>query len=134
MPPQDTRRSHILIMDDEEFILDVAGQILDHFGYDVSVATKGEEALEQVREGLESGRRIDLVILDLTIPDGMGAAETIAPLLNLDPQIKTLVSSGLMDDPLILDYKKNGFSGTIAKPYEMEEMQEVIRQALLDKT
>ena len=133
MPPRDSDRSHILIMDDEEFIRDVAGQIMDHFGYRVSLASKGEEALEKVSHGLESGERIDLVILDLTIPDGMGARETIAPLLALDPEIKTLISSGLMDDPLIQNYEKNGFSGTIAKPYEMEEMEETIRKTLQDK-
>jgi CheY-like chemotaxis protein len=120
----------VLIMDDEESILDVTSEILRVFGYDVGVATTGEEALEKYRDAMEEGRRYDLVIMDLTVPMGMGGGEAIKELLKIDPSVKAIVSTGLVDEPLVQSYRDYGFVDILPKPYRMQDLERIVRTAL----
>ena len=122
--------ARVLIMDDEESILDVTSEILRVFGYDVGVATTGEEAWEKYKTALEEGRRYDLVIMDLTVPLGMGGGEAIKELLKIDPSVKAIVSTGLVDEPLVQSYRDHGFVGILPKPYRMQDLERIVRTAL----
>ena len=115
----------ILVMDDEGSILDMVGDILGYHGYEVDFAYNGEEALSMYDKG-----KYDAVILDLTIPGGMGGKETMKALLKADPEVKAIVSSGYSSDPIMSDYKNHGFKDVIAKPYKIEELGEVVQRVI----
>ncbi len=123
----------ILVMDDEGVILMLLNRMLTGAGYEVVQTKNGAEAIQQYREAKESGKPIDAVILDLTVPGGMGGKETMVKLLEIDPKVKAIVSSGYANDPIMADYKKYGFSGVVTKPYDIKQMQETLRKVLAGK-
>jgi signal transduction histidine kinase/ActR/RegA family two-component response regulator len=116
----------ILVMDDEEIVRKLLGDALGFLGYQVSFAGDGAEALELFIKAQESGKAFDAVILDLTVPAGMGGKETIGKLLEIDPHVKAIVSSGYSEDPIMSEFKKYGFAGVIAKPYKVSELSRVL--------
>jgi two-component system, cell cycle sensor histidine kinase and response regulator CckA len=120
----------ILLMDDEHFIRDLAGEMLALLGYDVTLAKDGAQALELYETAMTSSNPFDLVIMDLTIPGGMGGSETIRLLRQLDPTVKAIVSSGYSNDPIMADYEKYGFSGVVAKPYSVNDLSETLTKVL----
>jgi signal transduction histidine kinase/CheY-like chemotaxis protein len=129
IPPQLTSegpRGRVLVMDDEEIIWDVAGQMLNHMGYETAFAINGDEAIRIYREAGQENRPFDAVILDLTIKGGMGGRETIIKLMEIDPQVKAFVSSGYSDDPVVTGYKAYGFTGVIVKPYNIQELGQAL--------
>jgi CheY-like chemotaxis protein len=109
-------------MDDEDIVRAVLAKILQRFGYEVTFAGDGMEAVEKYREAMETGQPFDAVIMDLTVTGGMGGREAIELLRLLDPGAKVIVSSGYSDDPVMADFKKYGFDGVIAKPFRAEEL------------
>jgi len=123
----------VLYMDDEEQVRDVAGQILEHLGYDVEFARDGAEAIELFRNGVASGTPYDLVVLDLTVPGGMGGREAMENIRAINPMVKAVVSSGYVNDALVRDYRKYGFSGVVAKPYSVEQFRKVIESVFNGK-
>ncbi|MEJ2098933.1 MAG: response regulator [Desulfobacterales bacterium] len=120
----------ILVMDDEEMIRKLAGELLSFLGYEVDFAINGREAVERYRKALNSNKPFDAVILDLTVKGGMGGKETIQKLLKIDPQVIGILSSGYCNDPEITDYGRYGFSGVVTKPYTMGELGEKLNQAI----
>ncbi len=124
-------QGRILVMDDEEIVLDVAQKILRHLGYEVYSAKEGREAVEMYRKARESGRPFDAVILDLTVPGGMGGKEAMEQLMKLDPAVKGIVSSGYSDDPVVADFKDYGFSGVISKPYQIPALSRTLHRVLV---
>jgi two-component system cell cycle sensor histidine kinase/response regulator CckA len=82
---------------------------------------------------MESGHPYDAVIIDLTIRGGMGGKEAIKKLIDIDPEIKAIVSSGYFNDPIMADYKAYGFTGVIPKPYEMEDLSELLNAIINEK-
>jgi two-component system cell cycle sensor histidine kinase/response regulator CckA len=120
----------ILIMDDEEIILDVVAAMLSKAGYSVASARDGRQMLDIYQKAQLNGEAFDVVILDLTIPGGMGGKEAIEHLLQLDPQAKALVSSGYSNDPVMADYASFGFQGSVAKPYRTEDLCSTVSQIL----
>ncbi|MCK5341338.1 MAG: response regulator, partial [Desulfobulbaceae bacterium] len=119
----------ILVMDDEDIVLEVAAQMVTELGYEPSIAKDGKETIILFQQAMEEQRPFDLVILDLTIPGGMGGKETIQRLLELDPRIKAMVSSGYSNDPVLAEYKTYGFCGIIEKPYNINELAKAIQNA-----
>lgn len=119
-------RGKILVMDDEEIIREIAGKMLSRIGYEVEVAIDGSEAIERYKIARESGHPFDAVILDLTIPGGMGGKEAVKRLLQIDPGVKAIVSSGYSDDPIMAESRRYGFRGCLAKPYKIQELSEVL--------
>jgi PAS domain S-box-containing protein len=120
----------ILLMDDEESILNTVGEILKCYGYQVALTTDGAGAIELYKQAQRLGEPFDAVIMDLTIPGGMGGQEVIAHLRDVDPKIKAIVSSGYSNDPIITDYERFGFVGVVSKPYQIDELNEVLRKVL----
>jgi len=123
----------ILLMDDEEIIRKVAKRMLEKLGYTVATTIDGEETIELYKSALVMGEPYDVVVLDLTIPGGMGGKETVKELKTLHPELKAIVSSGYSVDPIMSEYKKFGFAGIIAKPWKFEEFSKVIHSVLNDK-
>jgi signal transduction histidine kinase/FixJ family two-component response regulator len=119
----------VLIMDDEEVIRLVSGNMLDHMGFRVSLARNGEEAIEAYRKAMKKGEPFDVVILDLTVRGGMGGEETVAQLYGIDPGVKAIVSSGYPRDPVMRDFAKHGFSAALPKPYKIEELFDALQSA-----
>ncbi len=122
----------VLIMDDEEIVRDAAGSILQAAGYNVELARDGNQAIALYRNAFESGNPYDAVILDLTVPGGMGGREALSELLAIDSAVKAIVSSGYSHDPIMAHYREYGFVGVIAKPYKIREMSEIVKKVVSD--
>ncbi len=123
-------KGRILIMDDEEMVLDLLYSLLTEMGYEAVITSDGEKAIHIYKEAKEKGNSFDLVILDLTVPGGLGGKEVIKALKKIDPEVKAVVSSGYSNDPVMADYEKYGFKGVIVKPYVAEEMIRVLNSFL----
>lgn len=123
----------VLFMDDEESVRQTAGEMLTFLGYDVELAGDGAEAVRLYKEAFFSDSPFDIVITDLTVRGGMGGKQTVRELLNVDPGVKAIVSSGYSYDALLSEYKKHGFCGVVAKPYRLQELGEVLSRAIRDK-
>lgn len=134
-PRDGTLQGHgrVLVMDDEPLVRSVATQIMIRLGYEVVAVSDGGEAAECYRQARESGRPFDLVILDLTVPGGVGGIETLGLLRRLDPDVRAIVSSGYSSDPIMAEYSKYGFRGVVVKPYTVGEMGRMLREALADR-
>jgi PAS domain S-box-containing protein len=121
----------VMVMDDEESVRLIAGRMLKAMGITmVEPAINGEEAIDKYKTAREAGQLFDLVIMDLTIPCGMGGKETIKKLLEIDPGIKTIVSSGYTDESILARYKEYGFKAMVAKPFTLEQLYDAIAAAL----
>lgn len=120
----------ILIMDDEEAIRVALKKMLEHLGYSVLSARNGEEAIDLYRDALGNGGTVDAVILDLTIPGGMGGRDTVARLIELDSGIRAIASSGYSQDNAIARYREYGFRAFIPKPFRLEELSKTLHSVL----
>lgn len=123
-------KGKILIMDDEEEIRSLAAIMLARLGYEAVTASDGEEAIVRYRDAQSSTKPIDAVILDLTVPGGMGGQETVRRLLDIDRNVKAIVSSGYSESPIMSEFACHGFSGVMSKPYDVKQMSRVLRSIL----
>ena len=120
----------ILVMDDEELIRNVSTAMLRQLGYEAHAANDGEETITRYLQAKKDGQPFDLVIMDLTVPGGMGGKETIGHLRQLDPQVKAVVSSGYANDPIMANFNKYGFCGVAPKPFSLQELSELLQMIL----
>ena len=120
----------ILVMDDEDLILDVTVNRLTALGYTVETAKDGEKAVHRYSAAIQSGDPYDAVIMDLTIPGGMGGEETIEAIIEIDPDVRAIVSSGYSDNPIMSSYEQHGFKGVLLKPYKMHDLGSVLEELL----
>jgi len=123
-------KGRILFMDDQQSIRDMVGEMLADLGYEVACAREGDEAVELYEQARESEKPFDAVILDLTIPGGMGGEDAIKKLHEIDPEIKAIVSSGYSQDPIMSEYRQYGFSEVVAKPYGIKELSDVLHKVI----
>jgi two-component system cell cycle sensor histidine kinase/response regulator CckA len=123
----------VLVMDDEEIIRKMLNNMLSLAGYTVELSADGAEALKKYQQAKKAGDPFNAVIMDLTIPGGMGGKEAVQKLLEIDPQAKVIVSSGYATDPIMSEYKKYGFKAVIAKPYSVKQLQETLSGLLTVK-
>jgi PAS domain S-box-containing protein len=129
-PDETVKKARILLMDDEDMVLHVAGSMLTALGHEVISSRDGDECLHIYKEQFAAGTPPDLVIMDLTIPGGKGGRETMSELRLMNPQIKVVVSSGYSNDPIMASFTEYGFSAAIAKPYVMQDLSDVIGRTL----
>jgi PAS domain S-box-containing protein len=131
-PARDERRAggRVLFMDDDPDIRDLAGAILDLIGYDPTLTAEGTETLAEYQAARAAGQPYAAVILDLTIPGGMGGKETIRRLREIDPEVRAIVSSGYSNDAVIADFRAHGFRAMVAKPYRMEDLARALTTAI----
>ncbi|MHA1730314.1 MAG: PAS domain S-box protein [Promethearchaeota archaeon] len=123
-------RGRVLFMDDDAAIRTVWGKILTRLDYEVDFASEGLEMIKAYMEAKQDGKPFDLVVLDLTIPGGMGGKEAMDRLLKLDPGAKAIVASGHSMDPVMANYRDFGFKGVLAKPYTVEDVTRVFTEVL----
>jgi PAS domain S-box-containing protein len=127
-------RGCVLFMDDEAQVREVVHQMLEHLGWQVECAADGREAVERYHRALAAGRRFDVVVLDLTVPGGMGGREAVRQLRELDPELRAIVSSGYSNDTVLADYRSHGFFGMVAKPYRLDDLERVLSEAAADRS
>ena len=128
--PTPPAKRRILVMDDEEAICRIIGLMLTRLGFECECVGSGEAALERYAAAMRAGQPFSAVILDLTIPVGMGGAEAAERLRALDPQVCAIVSSGYSRDPYVVSYKEKGFRGVISKPFRLQDVESALREAL----
>lgn len=124
------KEGKVLVMDDEPGVRKIVGEMLSCLGYEADFAACGEEVLDMYQQAKESGFPFDAVILDLTIQNGLSSKETIARLLDMDPEAKVLVSSGYASDQVLTSFEPYGFRGIVTKPYGLDELDKAIKQVL----
>ena len=124
------RAARVLVMDDEEVIRNQSIEILVELGHTAEVVEKGQEALEKYQNAMTAGTPFDIVILDLTVRGGMGGLETIQKLLQIDPMVKAIVSSGYSDDAALSNYRELGFQAFLKKPYRVGDLQRILNSLL----
>lgn len=129
-PEEKGGNARIMIMDDEEMVRDIAKAILNHLGYEVILAGDGKEALTLYQRGCDQNKPVDLVIMDLTIPGGMGGKEAVQELLVQDPSAKVIVSSGYSNDPIMANCQRYGFKATVVKPFQVNDLKKVVQEVL----
>jgi PAS domain S-box-containing protein len=118
----------ILIMDDEEAIRTMAARLFQRIGFEVEVASDGAEAVEKFRFAHERGRDFGAVVMDLTVPGGMGGCDALAGIREISPDVRAIVSSGYSGDAVMANYQAYGFRGMVAKPYALEDVTRVLRE------
>ena len=121
----------ILFMDDEKFVRKMAKDMLGLLGYKVVLAKDGSEMINLYTNAKESDNPFKAVIMDLSVPGGLGGKEAIKKLIHLDPKIKAVVSSGYATDPIMANFQDYGFSGVIVKPYKIQDLSEVLHKVLV---
>ncbi|HEY3489779.1 MAG TPA: PAS domain S-box protein [Candidatus Deferrimicrobiaceae bacterium] len=128
--PIPSRPRRVLIMDDEESVRKVAVEVLSTIGYETLGVADGAAAIEAYDRARQEGAAFDAVIMDLTIPGGIGGKEAVRKVLDLDPHARVIVSSGYSNDPVMADYRAFGFCGVIAKPYRIRELRELLARII----
>jgi PAS domain S-box-containing protein len=120
----------VLVMDDDAMVRKVAGTILRHLGYEVDLASDGEEAVAMYAEARASAQPFAVVVLDLTVRGGLGGRETVAQLRALDPEVRALACSGYSNDPVMANCEEYGFCGVVVKPYQTKELGDAVSRVL----
>ena len=123
-------RGRILVVDDEEIVLKIAEKLLLYMGYEVATTKTGEDAVWLYRQAVESRKPFDAVILDLALGRGMGGTEVMKDLLAIDPDVKAIISSGYLYDPVIMNFENYGFAGILTKPYDPKDLDEKLQNII----
>jgi PAS domain S-box-containing protein len=125
-PAHQPVRGKVLVMDDEVLVLEMAGAALRQLGYEATLCRDGAEAIVRYEIALDAGRPFDMVILDLTVPGGMGGLEALERLREVDPKVCAVLSSGYTEDPAARDFARAGFAAFVGKPYALKTLEEVL--------
>ncbi|MCF3650861.1 PAS domain S-box protein [Synoicihabitans lomoniglobus] len=123
-------RGRILFMDDEANIRRMAATLLEHLGLEAETVVDGESVVKRFVEAKAEGKPFDVVLMDLTVPGGMGGKETMEKLRALDPGVRAIVSSGYSIDPVLSNYGDHGFCARVTKPYRAADLARVLREVL----
>jgi CheY-like chemotaxis protein len=128
--PIKTGIGRVLVMDDDAMIASMLARVLKKLGYECEATADGAQALASYKKALESGNPFGAVIMDLTIPGGMGGREAVVKLKSLDPKAKAIVSSGYSNDPIMSECEKYGFVDVLAKPYRIADVSAVLSKVM----
>jgi PAS domain S-box-containing protein len=123
----------ILVMDDDDAIRTVVAQILKSYGYQVTCCASGNETVQVYKSSLDDGKPFDVVIMDLTIPGGIGGKDVVKILLDFDPSLKAIVTSGYSNDPIMANYMEYGFVGVISKPFNIDDFINLLESVIEEK-
>ncbi|WAI02087.1 response regulator [Methanogenium organophilum] len=124
------KNGKILVMDDEENIRTITCILLEKMGYSPMATPDGETAVEEYRREFDAGNPYDAVIMDITVPEGMGATEAIGKLKAIDPEVRAIVTSGLISEKSYDDLYCQGFLGVLKKPYRSVNLRNILERVL----
>ncbi|MGE5403593.1 MAG: PAS domain S-box protein [Candidatus Saccharibacteria bacterium] len=124
-------RGRVLVVDDDPMILDTVGNMLAALGYQADLVNDDRKGVEKYRKAFKSGKPFAAVIMDLTVPGGMGGKKALQELRKVDSHAKVIVSSGYANDPIMAEYRKWGFDGVVPKPYGITELSRVLQEVLV---
>jgi CheY-like chemotaxis protein len=129
---EETRRGEgrVLLIDDEKLIRKSASEALRRLGYEVTPAKEGTEGIRLYEEAMKGEQAFDVVLLDLTIPGGMGGKEAVQGILAIDPDAKVIASSGYSNDPVMANYQAYGFREVMIKPYRIDDLAEALYKVI----
>jgi DNA-binding NtrC family response regulator len=116
----------VLLVDDETMVLNVASDMMRTMGYTVITASDGSTAVNLYRE---NHQRIDLVMLDMVMPD-MSGSDVFDEIKKINPQAKVLLSSGYSLNGQASRIMERGCDGFIQKPFTLDEISTLLRQIL----
>ena len=116
----------ILVMDDEVSVLEVVSEILEHHGYQVDTVTDGLEAVKKYRTAFDTKEAYDLLIMDITVPGGIGGVEALRQILTIDSTAKAIVASGYANNTVMANYQEFGFVDSMIKPFRLETLLEAV--------
>jgi len=117
-------------MDDEDIVREAVSSLLEYMGYEVVTVVEGDSALKIYSDARAEGRPFQVVIMDLTVPGGMGGKEAVRKLKEMDPDARAIVSSGYYSDPVMANFRDYGFDGVVPKPYQIEELGRVVKEVM----
>lgn len=134
-PDQDTAppvegNPRILVMDDDDMVRSVSEKLLGRHGFSVETAADGKEAIEKYDQAMAEGEKFDIVLMDLTVPGGMGGKEAVMELLEIDPEVRAVISSGYAEDPVMANYAEYGFKDVVEKPFKLKHLLDVAHRVL----
>ena len=129
-PKTAVKAARVMVMDDEQMVRNLTQSQLSTLGHEAILVEDGEEAINTYQELQDTNTPVDLVIMDLTIPGGMGGQEAARKLLQLAPEAKIIVASGYSNDPVMANYREYGFCAAVAKPFDLAELSEGIDSVL----
>jgi PAS domain S-box-containing protein len=121
-------KGRVLLMDDEDIVIVVGSEMLTELGYEVAIARDGAAAVALFAEARGAGKPFASVVLDLTIPGGMGGKEAIGLIRELDPTVWAIVSSGYSNDPVMAEFMGYGFNAVVSKPYKVDELGRALQR------
>ncbi|MFM2179230.1 MAG: hypothetical protein RL015_3328 [Verrucomicrobiota bacterium] len=127
-PPSASPR--ILVLEDDPLVRSLIVRNLSSQGYEITETAEGSETVRAYQESMQNGRRYELVILDLSIPNGMGGVRTMERLRQIDPEVTAIVSSGYSDDPVMARPAAYGFAAVLPKPYEPADMLRLVKSVI----
>ncbi|MHA1796517.1 MAG: response regulator, partial [Promethearchaeota archaeon] len=125
----ETKQS-ILILEDDKAIQRILKKLLQHLHYETVFTENGEDTIQLYKEAFNNNHKFDLVILDLTIPGGLGGKEVIQDLRFFDPDIRAIVASGYSNDPIMANPSKYGFIDVLKKPFSLNQLREIITKII----
>jgi len=128
VPDGYTPRYRILVMDDEDMVRGVTDRMLGLLGHECTFARDGRQAVALYRDALSAGNPFHLLIMDLTVPGGMGGVEALRRIRELDPRVRAIVASGYSNEKVVADYLDYGFVGRLAKPFQLAELRDEVKR------
>ncbi|MFM2167516.1 MAG: hypothetical protein RIS79_1887 [Verrucomicrobiota bacterium] len=132
-PDAPVSQPRILVLEDDPLVRNLIVRNLASQGFEVTESAEGSETVRLYQESMNQGRVFDLVVLDLSIPNGMGGVRTMEKLRQLDPEVLAIVSSGYSDDPVMAKPAAYGFAAVLPKPYEPADMARLVRNVLTSR-
>lgn len=132
-PAAEWEKASVLFLDDERELAEVTCSLLEEIGYEVVAVPDGQEAIEEYCRAFFKGDKFDVVIMDLTVPGNMGGREALQKLLQVDPEVRAVSSSGYSSDPVMSRFSDFGFKAALVKPYKIEELDAVIQELVRGK-
>lgn len=124
------QRKRILIMDDEPYIRELLEDMIGMLGYSTVTTSEGQEAINTFEEAYESGNRFDAIIMDLSIPAGMGGKDAIEEILKIDPDARSIVASGYSAENIMANFGEFGFTAVLQKPFRFDEISTTLEEVM----